>query len=432
MKSKTLDQIRSCINKNKTEEAIELLQEELRLDPIMDDVIMQSARNHRIKTKIRNGIVSYEESNITQNRINKALLEICREIEKYNKSKDTSKKFLIRLPFVIATIIIILATTFGVTYYHNNFFKKNEMKENGKKLKLGLSNWVGFAPFYLAEREGLLPDWEFVDLSTQTRTERWNMINDGSVDIWGGSLGEGITDQEKIAKYRITQYLVLFVNQSEGGDGIIVKPNIKSIEDLKGKTIGAWEHGTSFLLLKYRLKQAGLSIKDVKFIDVESPVLLVEQFNNGRFDAIATWSPWQEKATKTGEIIANGGGKYGPPEMFAVLFSNDADKLEREEEATFQLFKGWDYGIEKMNEMSPMVSDSLTHWFGLSNEEVLSAIERTKLLSLADNQYAIRDWNSVIDQVEQECIYNDLVSGGSRPNLIVFQSLVEKFNEYNQ
>jgi hypothetical protein len=60
------------------------------------------------------------------------------------------------------------------------------------------------------------------------------------------------------------------LDKSYGADGMVVKPAIAKIADLKGKTVAADAPGTApYFTLAWMLKKNGLSVKDVKVVNLE-------------------------------------------------------------------------------------------------------------------------------------------------------------------
>ena len=60
------------------------------------------------------------------------------------------------------------------------------------------------------------------------------------------------------------------LDKSYGADGMVVKPSITKISDLKGKTVAASAPGTApYFTLAWMLKKNGLSVKDVKVVNLE-------------------------------------------------------------------------------------------------------------------------------------------------------------------
>ena len=76
-----LDQVRQFIKKDELALAIDLLSQLLKNSPALDKLILHSARHSRISAQIRQGIVDFEQANITQNQISDALIDMVRDME---------------------------------------------------------------------------------------------------------------------------------------------------------------------------------------------------------------------------------------------------------------------------------------------------------------------------------------------------------------
>jgi sulfonate transport system substrate-binding protein len=82
-------------------------------------------------------------------------------------------------------------------------------------------------------------------------------------------------------------------NPSPTAQAIIVPDNspIRSVADLKGKTVAVSKGSGSHFLLISALKSAGLTLKDIKPIYLEAPDG-VAAFASGNVDAWAIWDPF--------------------------------------------------------------------------------------------------------------------------------------------
>ena len=63
--------------------------------------------------------------------------------------------------------------------------------------------------------------------------------------------------------------VILVTDYSNGGDVIVVRPDIQSAKDLAGKTVGVQVNSLSLYLLNLALAKDGASLKDVKLQDVK-------------------------------------------------------------------------------------------------------------------------------------------------------------------
>jgi NitT/TauT family transport system substrate-binding protein len=99
------------------------------------------------------------------------------------------------------------------------------------------------------------------------------------------------------------------LDKSFGADGMVVKPNITKIADLKGKKVAADAPGTAtYFTLAWMLKKNGLSIKDVEVVNL-SPQAAANAFiaGNAQIDAGMTYEPFLSAVRakpEVGKIIA--------------------------------------------------------------------------------------------------------------------------------
>ena len=99
------------------------------------------------------------------------------------------------------------------------------------------------------------------------------------------------------------------LDKSYGADGMVVKPGITSIKELKGKTVAADAPGTApYFGLAWMLAKNGLSIKDVKVVNL-SPQAAANAMIAGTdgVDAAMTYEPFLgavRAKPEAGKIIA--------------------------------------------------------------------------------------------------------------------------------
>lgn len=84
---------------------------------------------------------------------------------------------------------------------------------------------------------------------------------------------------------------------SRGGDVIIAKRGINTINDLKGKRIALAVPAPAQTMLITALESAGLSLDDVKVVKTTDNVAAAELFQSADIDAAVVWSPFDIEAT---------------------------------------------------------------------------------------------------------------------------------------
>lgn len=174
------------------------------------------------------------------------------------------------------------------------------------KVAIAISGWTGFAPLTLAKEAGIFKKHGLdVTIKKIPQKDRHLAIASGdvqcaatTVETWIGWNAAGV---------QTTQIFQL--DKSFGADGMVVKPAIARISDLKGKTVAASPPGTSpYFALAWMLKKNGLSPKDVKIVNLEpQPAANAIIAGTEGIDAAMTYEPYLSAVRakpEAGKIIA--------------------------------------------------------------------------------------------------------------------------------
>src|SRR5919107_2486259 len=135
------------------------------------------------------------------------------------------------------------------------------------KVAIAISGWTGFAPLTLAKEAGLFKQHGLdVTIKKIPQKDRHLAIASGDVQCAATTVETWIVwNANGVPTTQIFQ-----LDKSFGADGMVVRPNITKISDLKGKTVAASAPGTSpYFMLAWILKKNGLSVKDVKVVNLE-------------------------------------------------------------------------------------------------------------------------------------------------------------------
>jgi NitT/TauT family transport system substrate-binding protein len=172
------------------------------------------------------------------------------------------------------------------------------------KVAIGISGWTGFAPLTLADKAGIFAK-NGLDVSIKKipQKDRHLAIASGDIQCAATTVETWVVwNAAGIATKQIFQ-----LDKSYGADGMVVRNDIKSIADLKGKTVAASAPGTApYFTLAWFLKKNGLTVKDVNVVNME-PGPAAQAFIAGQNDAALTYEPYlstvREKP-EAGKIIA--------------------------------------------------------------------------------------------------------------------------------
>ncbi len=154
---------------------------------------------------------------------------------------------------------------------------------------IGISGWTGFAPLTLAKEAGLFEKHGLdVTLKKIPQASRPLAIASGDVQCAATTVETWIVwNANGVATKQIFQ-----LDKSYGADGIVARNDIKSIADLKGKSVASSAPGTSpYFLLAWVLNKNGMSTKDVNVVNLE-PDAAAQAFLAGQNDAAVTYEPF--------------------------------------------------------------------------------------------------------------------------------------------
>ena len=174
------------------------------------------------------------------------------------------------------------------------------------KVGVGLSGWTGFAPLTLAKEAGLFKKYGLdVSLKKIPQKDRHLAIASGDIQCAATTVETWVVwNANGVPTTQIFQ-----LDKSFGADGMVVKPAIAKITDLKGKTVAADAPGTAgYFGLAWILKKNGLSVKDVKVVNMgPQPAANAMIAGTDGIDGAMTYEPYLSAVRakpEAGKIIA--------------------------------------------------------------------------------------------------------------------------------
>ncbi len=162
--------------------------------------------------------------------------------------------------------------------------------------RIGLGPWVGFGPFYLARDKGFFKEAGInAELIVLTGlAERNSALKSGRIDALAAPVDYFVLS----AGNRLETTIVMAIDESTGGDGIVTRKDVTKVEDLRGKRV-AYQQGLPaefFLraLLQGKVKLNELQVTDLQTADAGAA------FIAGKVDAAVVWEPWLTRAVEEG------------------------------------------------------------------------------------------------------------------------------------
>ncbi|MGE7415599.1 taurine ABC transporter substrate-binding protein [Methylobacterium tarhaniae] len=164
---------------------------------------------------------------------------------------------------------------------------------------------------------------------------------------------------------------------------------ITSIKDLKGKTVGVPFVSTAHYQLMFALKEAGLSPKDVRVLNMRPPEIAAA-WERGDLDAAFIWAPVLTNVKKSGTVLASAGdfAAKGKATFDGIVATNAFLSAHRDFLVTFvRLLAAADADYAKSGSTwttaSPQVA-AIAKWTGAAPADVPEALAAYRFPTLAE------------------------------------------------
>lgn len=249
-------------------------------------------------------------------------------------------------------------------------------------LRIGIFTYPGFGPMYVAKEKGFF-DQEGV---------RVEIVNFG-VDISQGvsalasdnvQLLAGAADTPPLlADAGVDSKIVLASDIGYGADGLLVKNDVSSIKDLKGKTVNLSLGSPSHFFLRYVAEKSGLSKDDIE-LNMMEPDQVGAAFAAGQIDYGMSWEPWLSKASerKDGKVLFTSKDYLG---AITDTFIARSDTVATRQEDVKKALRAWFKALDFIKSNPAEANEIMAKNFGLPVADLEAQLSTVKFLSHAEN-----------------------------------------------
>lgn len=202
-----------------------------------------------------------------------------------------------------STNLLLLGTLVGATLA----LGASLAQAQDTKVGIGISGWTGFAPITLAKESGIYKKNGLdVTIAKIPQKDRHLALASGDIQCAATTVETWIVwNANGIATTQLFK-----MDQGMGSDGIVARPGIEKVSDLKGKTVAASAPGTNpHFTLSWILKKNGLKLSDVTLVTLEpAPAANAFVAGTGNLDAAVTYEPYLSlvrNKPESGKLIAD-------------------------------------------------------------------------------------------------------------------------------
>jgi NitT/TauT family transport system substrate-binding protein len=293
------------------------------------------------------------------------------------------KRSLVALSLAGALVLALAAAGCGGS-------SKKSAGGGGKKtasaapINMSFSTWIGYAPIVVAQKKGFFQK-EGVKVSytlIEDPVQRFAAFKAGRLN----GIASTVDTYARTAAKGVPSKVVLGLDASVGGDGIVAKKDISSVDQLKGQKVAVSEGSTSEWLLAYVLDKHGMSLDDVQKTDMTSGDAGAA-FAAGRIPVAVTWEPWLSRAESNPNghvLVSTKQGPYRTIIVDAVAFQPDFVKEHPESVKAF--LRGYDDATKYIASNSSQAYPIIAKYIQAKVADVKAQLATVKLLTIADNK----------------------------------------------
>ncbi|MFK7908911.1 MAG: phosphate ABC transporter substrate-binding/OmpA family protein [Chitinophagales bacterium] len=280
--------------------------------------------------------------------------------------------------------------------------QKEEIKKEGNKIasdgdviKVQAFTWGGYAggqyfnegfkhsaKSRFTKDYGLDVDFMLIDDFDASRSA-WKA---DEVHLLGTTADALTTEMEGLKEY--DPQILFQVDWSRGGDAIVARRGIKSINDLRGKTVAVTPSTPSQTFLIWMLEAAGMTLDDIKVKEVPSAIDAATAFKSERLDAAVVWSPDDEIIVRDvpGSTVLQ--STRDASHIVADVYIAKKSWVDANRDKVNKLYEGFMIGAAEINaseEAKKKAAKIMADGTGISEQDALGGINNVRLTTHGDN-----------------------------------------------
>jgi len=245
-------------------------------------------------------------------------------------------------------------------------------------LRIGTNVWIGNEPLYLARDLGRLDPGvvqlvEYPSASEVLRAFR-NQAIDGmviSLDELFGLAADGFQPR-----------IVVVVDVSHGADVVVGRRGMRSMRDLKGKSVAVESSALGAFVLSRALALNGMQSSDVNVVHLESNEQPVA-FEKGQVDGAVTFDPYRAQFLQAGAKTLFDSTQI-PGEIVDLLAVRDT-AIEKHPEQVRALLAGWFAALDHLQNDPKDAARRMGARQQITGDQFLATLKGLTIPSREDN-----------------------------------------------
>lgn len=289
--------------------------------------------------------------------------------------------------FVLATVVLSALVLAGCSN------QPAAPAEGDYTIKFGFSPWIGEVGPIMADAKKIFAEKgvkvEFVKIEGNTKDA-----------FLADQLDVVIQSYDAVIQMKAKQeagdpiQIISIMDGSKGADGIVGSKDVKSLKDLKGKSVAVAVGSVAHFMLLKGLGVAGLKADDVKMVAMNNS-LAGSSLIAGKVDAAVTWEPYLSKAKAAGGAILY--STADAPDLIVDAVVVKKHLIDKHPEAVRKMLAAFDEGLSQFNasdDAKAVVAKALD----MSTEDLKATLPTLSLTTMADSKAILVDQRAALDK----------------------------------
>lgn len=275
---------------------------------------------------------------------------------------------------------VISAIALGVSGCSKKESASDQKPKTPQPFDIGMVTFPGYAPLYLAKEKGFFGDLD-------VRLQRIEEIPSIRAAVVKGDLEAYLATPDIAFDTNIPApgKAVWAVDESAGGDGVVVSSDIGDITQLKGRKVAGEPGFPPYFIMLYLLHQHGLGLNDIQFQDMTTQNAATA-FVSKAVDAAAIYEPYlsQAEGQRAGSKVVVSSAQT-PGLIVDLIFARDDVVASRPNDIK-QLIAGWRKAIAFIRQSPDEANLIMAASFNLPVNEFKDIASGVRWLDLDENR----------------------------------------------
>lgn len=276
-------------------------------------------------------------------------------------------------------------------------------------LRVEFTNWWGDYTLLVAKEKGF-----FEKYGVEVEPVYYEIFSDTYPDLAAGQIDAGlIAVGDTINITRIAPMKVVAVHDNGGDDAMVARPEITSVENLRGATVGTQIGSQYELMVTEMLRSANMDTADINMVSIY-PEDGLAALESNQVQAVYIWEPYLSEALSKGYRVIYPSEQL---HLFPDLIVFHKAVVDQRPNDVRAFLKAWFEAVEYRQQNPEETRAIAAKYLGVTVNEV-QPDDNLKILTLEDNRaiFDLQDANSIYSITKTTSDY--LISIGTITQMI--------------